>query len=261
VFSHIPKTGGAFITSSLKRENQKNQILKASYNYSQLFMNLSTNKNEYYQGEEHFIDYVNSLSFSQKDQIRYIEGHDAFYGIHETIGSEAKYITFFRDPITRTLSLYNYERMMWERFSIEEKTNPFKMAFKKRITDNFLIGGKVPNFEIWLDQIYRKKHVFYSSMSDYLEYLQFIDEKRDEASFAQALEKFYFIGITENYDHDSATLFNLFGVKNPQGIPNKATQYVTMNSLSPSLLNKIRDANADDQLLYECALRKKEHCV
>jgi hypothetical protein len=258
VFSHIPKTGGAYIASSLKIETQKHQILNAGYTYSKLFTNLTTQRREYYTGKEHFFNYINSLSHKDKEQIEYIEGHDAFYGIHHQIKPKAKYITFFRDPIARTLSLYNYERMMWEKLADKEDLNYFMRMFKTRIIKNFLIEEQIPDFEIWLDQVYKKNHLFYSSMSDYLQYLQFIDDKRDEASFSQALKKFHFVGITEQYSTDSAYLFHLFNIKNPSGIPNKATPYVTMDLISPSILGKIKDLNSHDLILYQCALRENE---
>jgi hypothetical protein len=258
VFSHIPKTAGAYFTTSAYREIPRHTILCASYNYAIRFQNLITQQEDFQQGKQYFDDYVNALSSSQKNQINYIEGHDTFYGIHQCIRPEAKYFTFFRDPIARTLSLYNFERMSWEGLSARETHNYFSTHFMKRITDNFLIDGQVPDFETWLNQIYKHNHMFYSSMSDYLEYLKYIDDKRDESSFTEALKKFSFVGITEKFDLDSKYLFNLLKIRNPAGAVNKATPYVTLDSLSPSIVNQIKDLNADDMVLYQCALRANE---
>jgi hypothetical protein len=254
----MPKTAGHYFSSAIHHALRHDQILKASFNHSQGFINLKTNSEEFYNGKEHFIQYVNSLALQQKQKIQYIEGHDAFYGIHNIIASNARYFAFFRDPIARTVSLYNFERMVWEMLSTKENMDHFLMMLKKRIIDNFLVDGKVPAFEYWLHKIYKYNHQFYSSMSDYLEYLQYIDHKRDEGSFTEALSKFYFVGITEKFDLDSRYLFNLLNIKNPSGTVNNATPYVTLKSMSPSLINQIKDVNIDDFVLYQCALIENE---
>jgi hypothetical protein len=258
VFSHIPKTAGAFFTTSVYRQIPRHTILCASYHYAIRFENLITGQEDFQQGKEYFDHYVNALTVSQKNQINYIEGHDSFYGIHECIRPDAKFFTFLRDPVARTLSLYNFERMNWEALSVREMHNYFSTHFLKRITDNFLIDGQVPDFETWLTQIYKHNHMFYSSMSDYLQYLKYIDHKRDEASFTEALKKFFFVGITEQFDLDSTYLFNLLKVKNPSGAVNKAKTFVKLESLSPSIINQIQDLNADDLVLYQCALRENQ---
>jgi glycosyltransferase involved in cell wall biosynthesis len=224
------------------------------------FDNLVTQKRDFYQGEQHFNDYIHLLSPKQKQRIRYIEGHDAYYGIHEPFNPAARYFTFIRDPIARTLSLYNFERMNWTILNREIKHDYHMTMAVERLQKHFLIDGKVPDFETWLHKIYKNNYRFYQSMSDNLQYLRYIDDNRDEKSFTEALKKFYFVGLSETFETDARYLFSLLKSKGFIGFENKADSFVTLSSLSPSIINQVKDANTDDLILYECARKANEKC-
>ncbi len=256
VFSHLPKTAGFHFKSSIEKLNPKQKSLLASFTYAQGFANLHSGKREYYKGKEHFTAYVGSLNQRQVDQIQYVLGHDAYYGIHQLLRKHAHYITFIREPVSRTLSLYNYECMHWSILENIIKPNPNQLMYRDRLTKHFLIDGKIPDFETWLHTIYRRNHIFYYSMTDYLAYLQFIDKERDEQSIQNALKKFSFVGLTDTFDTDSAYLYQLFNVKYPHEDENRSHQLVKRNTLSMKMIQEIRDMNFDDMLLYECAQRQ-----
>jgi hypothetical protein len=259
VFSHIPKTAGAFFSKSIRFALPEDQAIRLGYNYSAEYLNLITQQREFSTNKEHFLTYLNSLSTDQKMKLKYIGGHDAYYGIHQIFREQARYLTFIRNPITRTISLYNFEIQICYDILKMNDLDCFKIALKKRVTDNFLIDGEIPNFETWLHTIYKKKHIFYSSMSDFLQSLNYIDHKRDEKSFTEALNKFYFVGITERFESDAAFLFYQLKISKLRGGKNKSIAHVKLSNLSSSLINQIKDLNADDFLLYECAMKKNDH--
>ncbi len=158
--------------------------------------------------------------------------------------------------MSRTVSLYNYERMAWGTYENIKNPNDYQKKFRKRITDHFLIDGKVPDFETWLHRVYNHHHIFYATMTNYLEYLNFIDDKRDESSLQDALQKFYFVGITESFSTDADYLYHLFNVKTSMGHENVSPGFINKSALSKDILNQIKDVNRDDMVLYECALRE-----
>ncbi len=256
VFSHIPKTAGSFFITNIKKSNPQHYLMHSSFSYFQPFKNQHTGKTDFYLGKEHYIDYVKSLSPAQKNKIHCIAGHDAYYGIHTLFDRPAKYITFVREPISRTISHYNYVRMLVGVLDKMRNKNHFHVMLNERIVEKFMIDGKIPDFETWLHHVYKHHHIFYNTMSDYLQYLNFIDENRDESSFQDALKKFHFVGVTESFYPDADYLYHQLNVKTSIGKGNTSPGYVNRNSLSSDVINQIRDLNKDDLVLYECALRE-----
>jgi len=52
--------------------------------------------------------HLSLLTKEQKDKIKVIYGHTAYYGIHKFFNKPHRYVTFIRNPIDRTISLYNF---------------------------------------------------------------------------------------------------------------------------------------------------------
>ncbi len=256
VFSHIPKTAGLSFKSDIELENSPDHVMNAYYTYGHEFFNQHVGKREFHRGKEYFNNYVNALSPIKKEKIKYILGHDADHGIHQLINKPARYITFIREPVSRTISIYNYEKMNWGKLEKTDILNPNQATYRKRLAECFLMNGAVPDFETWLQHGYGKHHIFYYTMTDYLQYLGFIDDKRDEGSIQDALKKFYFVGLTETYDTDSAYLYHLLNVKYCHGHRNMSEKMIDSSKLSEETLEVIREKNRDDIVLHECAQRE-----
>lgn len=253
IFVHIPKTAGEVFKRSLEASLPRHSFVRTSFSYFEPFFNLKTRQMDFFQGKEHFVDYIRSLTKEQVEQIRCIGGHDSYYGIHELFpDAEPRYVTFLREPIARTVSLYNFERMSWETYSKKSgDLSVFAFNFLKRMREDFLIDGRPPSFEEWLIKIYDKTIPFYSSMTGFLKHLGFIGDGEKESDL---LRKFYFVGITEQYDEDAAYLFRELGVKKRSSDRNASTPYVSANTLPKGVIDKIVELNRADLDLYESAV-------
>lgn len=94
IFLHIPKAGGSTLRSVLKNQFQKKEIFE---------IRDRLNKKEK--------DFNKLLELSKNEKFvkvnKLLIGH-LFFGMHETLGIQAQYLTMLRDPIKRSISNYNY---------------------------------------------------------------------------------------------------------------------------------------------------------
>ena len=204
---------------------------------------------KFYEGLDQFKTKITSLVEEERRGIRCIGGHDSYFGIHELFSQEPKYITFIRDPIDRTISLYNFEKTAWEIYANKHPSNPFEKTFLNRLKDHFLIDGEVPDFETWLDTIYNQKHPFYLSMTKYLEHLGFSTD---------SLDQFAFVGITECYDDDVLFMYHELGVDRFYADKNTSTHFIVRQQLEDRVVEKIKEKNQDDLRLYQLAIEKNK---
>jgi len=249
IFVHIPKTAGEGFKRNIEASYSRNHFIRTSFTHFEPYYDIGQKKVKFYEGLNHFKTNIASLLEQDRKAIRCIAGHDSYFGIHELFPQEPKYITFIRDPIDRTISLYNFERTAWEIYSTHLPFNPFEHNFLKRLQDHFLIDGKVPDFETWLEQIYNQKHPFYLSMANYLTHLGFSTD---------SLDQFAFVGITESYDEDALFLYHELGVSRFYADKNASTHFVIREQLEDRVLEKIKEKNQEDFRLYQLALEKNQ---
>jgi hypothetical protein len=259
IFVHVPKTAGETFKSHIEASLSPKSFVRTSFNSFEHYYNIKRKEIAFYKGKENFIDYIHSLTDREKKEIQCLGGHDSYYGIHELFKRRPKYLVFFRDPVARTISLYNYERMVFGIFSNKKSSlNLCEEKSLKRIKDNFLIDNKRPTFEEWLFNAYDKKIPFYYSMSRYLKYLGFFNDVNSEKSMLEGLTKFYFIGIQERYNEDALFLYHELGVKKFAVDTNISTPYITVNSLDSRLIKKIKELNEADIFLYNASIKEND---
>lgn len=259
IFVHIPKTAGERVKRNIEASLPQKSFIHANFSHFAHYYNINNKKKEFCKGEEHFVEYINSLTAQQKEKIRCVGGHDSYYGIHEFFKHQPRYLIFFRDPIARTISLYNYERTICKSYS--DKKYPLNMRQEKalqRIRENFLINGQVPAFEEWLIEAYDKKIPFYYSMTKYLKHLKFFNDDTSERSILEGLRKFHFIGITERYNEDAFFLYHELGVKKFAFDAHASTPYVTASTLDSKVTEKIKELNETDIYLYQAAVNEND---
>ncbi|MCX6313023.1 MAG: sulfotransferase family 2 domain-containing protein [Bacteroidetes bacterium] len=91
IFLHIPKAGGTTFHTILERFYDKEEI----FDIRVVEQELRT---------QEFLD----LNMEQKQKINLLKGHLTF-GLHEQFKtSDVKYITFFRNPVDRIISHYDF---------------------------------------------------------------------------------------------------------------------------------------------------------
>ena len=259
ILVHIPKTAGERIKRNIEASLPRNSFIHAHCSQFARYFDIPQKKNSFYQSKDHFLEYMNSLSPNQKRKIRCVAGHDSFYGIHQFFSHLPRYTVFLREPMARTLSLYNYERTIHHTYSVYKGPLNFRQEkASERINNNFLVNGRVPEFEEWLTESYDKKNPFYYSMAKYLKHLGFLAEGNNQTMQEEALDKFHFIGITEKYDEDAFFLYHEMGVGKFDFDPHASTPFLRLNDLNKQTINRMEEINAADASLYEAALRKNE---
>jgi hypothetical protein len=80
----------------------------------------------------------------------------------------------------------------------------------KRLSHVFLINGKLPEFNSWYEEKFKtkEKDIAFMNTFRFLTELNYL--KKNDKTFPQilkGLQKFYFIGITENFKQDSLFLY------------------------------------------------------
>ncbi len=246
IFVHIPKTAGETFKRNIEASYPKDQFVRTSFTYNEPYYDIKSEKMSFYESFEQFKSMVSSLSETQREAIRFIGGHDSYFGIDQLFPKKPTYMTFVRDPVDRTISLYNFERMAWDLYSEKQTGNPLDNAFYKRLTENFLINDRVPSFEEWLDQCYDQKTPFYYSMTNYLKHLGFSDK----------LDEFEFVGITELHDEEVLFLYHQLEVTQFDADKNVSISFIRKKDLEPRVLKKVEEKNLADHQLYLLALEK-----
>ncbi len=246
IFVHIPKTSGEAIKRNIEQSIPKSAMMRASFEYSEYYFDVVKQQGAFFQGHEQFHHYIQSLSSKQKKRIRFLAGHNAYFGLHHHFPQPAKYITFIREPLARTLSLYNFETMAWALYAQKSSPlNPLEHGFLERLKNHFLINNQPPSFEAWLNQSYDQSIPFYHSMTNYLDALGFSHEAFD------------FIGLTEQHEQDALYLYNALGIKCKNADKNKSPQYVTLESLPPDVMATLIEKNAQDIAFYQKITRSR----
>lgn len=178
VFVHIPKTAGTSFTGYVTGHIPKRQITPT------------------------FLGDYNSIELNGGP--RFLSGHFFYREIAPRIG-EADYITFLRDPVTRSLSQYkswndpiNFRLFdPWRRRASSEVVKALKLA--QRLTyDEFVLSGH-PMFEDQLADLQTRMLSGHADRSPEL-----------LASAKETLNKMTFVGITEAFPESIASLRRVF---------------------------------------------------
>ena len=253
VFVHLPKTSGETIKRSVECALPGSAMIRTSFEYFEPYFDIRTGNTEFYQGAEHFHHYLNDLSTSQKKQVKILAGHNSYYGIHAWFLQQARYVTFLREPLSRTVSLFNFERMAWDLYSSKSAPlNPLEINFLKRMQTHFLIDHQIPTFEQWLTERYDATFPFYFSMTRYLKYLGF----PLFAGHAGLLQPFHFIGIAETHEEDALYVYRQLKIKAADADRNASTSFVCLSNLASPVMDLLIEKNADDLVLYQLAVEK-----
>jgi hypothetical protein len=222
IFLHIPKCAGSTIAYHLEKNIPSEERLalpSKDVKFSHLIMRKYSLKQIQLEVDK----------LKDKDKVKVIYGHGARYGVHKLFNRPGIYFTFVRDPVTRTISAYNYRR-------------------GRQITDL--------SFSDWLAKKYNSPHSkrpTSKSMVTFLKTLNYLQGSGlvDKIKIKQTLKKFFFVGITENYEEDIAYIYHLLGIKKIYPNKNISTKF---HSLKKGDRTKILAKNQDDLLLYRAAV-------
>jgi len=242
IFIHIPKCAGSSINSHISSRYSQNERLRL--NHKTFGINIEKSSK---MSKERVAHLVKSMSANQRDSIRIINGHLAYFGIHELFSNKIpRYFTFIRNPVTRTISHYNFFR----------SESPARQKFCKVMKND---GGIVP-FEEWLETAvhasnYMVRFCSQSYAGENLHDLDFIVNKEHLEQTKNLLNKLWFVGLTESRS-DMEFIYNRLGVnfyisnKNiskkyfqPQDYEKTKSLVLSKNQLDMKLYNYAIDLN------------------
>lgn len=249
IFLHIPKCAGSTFRYHINKNMSRDE--RINFNSDEAFRRI---------GDPHVFhevgwnsDYdklldreLNSLTSAEKDRIRVIQGHGVFHGIHKHFDRECRYITFIRNPVSRTVSEYNYLRMLLGQSAKDEFMREIIVS---RIGGS---GGDPIEFENWL----RTRYVPTYQMSGFLHARKFLDATPEDATqddLVKALDRFHFVSTTERFDQDSLYIYHKLGISKFYANKNISKPYFRP---SDDTIHEIERRNATDKWLYDLALDK-----
>src|SRR3989338_676350 len=250
IFFHIPKCAGSTFRYHLEHNLRKGEFVSL---YEGEYFDVTEMSYKYFtpgKRREEIDSYFSRLTDEQKDTIKILYGHQVYYGIHRFFpGREARYITFVRHHAAREVSMYNFYREHIEDPSRRflKKENVYQANDVKEILKDLIRDGMVLSFSEWL----RERTWHSNFITRFLIHRGFTEP---EASPEDMLKKFYFVGITENYQNDALFLYYLLGVKKFYPDKNISKKYIGRANISKGEHDIISRRNTDDMQLYEEAL-------
>jgi hypothetical protein len=159
-------------------------------------------------------------------------GH-TWFGVHEPIDRDFKYVTFIRHPVKRFVSLYNYffdKRGHWLCKEIRNQSLSFR---------DFLAAEELSS--PWENQ--------------YTKYISG-DLDTDSSSVEKAIQNieqhFLLVGLTSHFDEDLLRLANLLGWPPPfYQKKNTSQKHVAVRDLDINIIRQILERNTFHMALYQ----------
>ena len=247
IFLHIPRTAGTTIVRHIEKNYKTEERLPL---YPKSLGILSKKRTKYSRADYKKIinKYIASKSPKELRKIKIIYGHYVPYGVEKLLKRKANYITVFRDPLKRSESLYNF----WATSYYSEKK---KGRLRKIYKYGFLVKGKQVDYCKWLKSNYTTENYanFAVSLEKYLYGLGYIGAT--DKKIMDRLDKFKFLGMTDNSREDFLYIYYLLGIKKFYTSVNKSKKYVQEKKCEP---RKIIKANSKDFLIYSLAKSRNE---
>jgi len=249
ILLHIPKTAGTTLGAHIKNNFLKDEVLLLYF--TQPYFNVITQREEFFESQDDIDLYLRSLSLKQKNKLKVIYGHEVYYGIDRHFEKSARYLTILRDPLERTYSAYNFCKKLFKTAPTNELWNR-SLLYRQSwswMKETMSTQGTFVSFEDWVVHPSQANYIF-----EYLKQRNFIpqSESSKPSTFLGALDKFYFVGILENFKKDSMFIYHLLHIQS--FYPNQNVSDTSLYSLGINIMTSFQKMNELDGLLYEEAL-------
>lgn len=238
IFIHIPKCAGTTLRENILLNHHAKHVL-AVY---KLF-------NPEFKDKKGIENFISIWSEERRDEIKIIIGHNVYYGIHQLFPNRnPKYITVFRNPAKRIISLYNWLRTNLERGIMVGSLD--RVRHNNEIIQ-FGLNWYTSNKDTLQDMmsLFLYKHFYNICLSEGI-------TDNDLEQIYLILDKFYFIGIVEN-KNDMDFIYHILNLRKFCGNVNISTKYAIPNEYEETLM-EIEKNNQIDMKLYNYAIERNE---
>lgn len=250
IFTHIYKCAGTTLNFHLKYNFKQEETLFLFRGHG--FYNIKTKKYKPLKNFNHINKYLNSLTEKQKNKIKIIHGHDIPYGIHKFFPNKIPiYITIIREPFSRMVSEYSQIRRILKKDLKIVSDEMGNLSWKSKIEETKrenLINKKPISFEEYL-----KKLKINNPILNFLKERNFIKK---------SLDKFYFIGLTENFNKDLLFLSKILKFKKFYLNKNITKKYSPLKSMSNKKIRQLKqnfmEKNKIDYKLYDLSIKHNQ---
>lgn len=209
IFLHIPKCAGSTLIRDINKSLKPEEYLGLYFTP------------DGFKEKGDILRHLASISEEDKNKIKFIYGHNVFYGIHHFFKKKCRYVTFLRNPISRLVSHYNYCRTDYDNNSkrghtpkvVDENQNIIDFdtfVEKNEILSNFITKFLVNNF----DGYYLNKPL----------------SIKDLNRAKEILSRFYFVGDTDFFDNQVKFLYYHFKATIGDYRENVSTIYYSIKS-------------------------------
>lgn len=231
IFLHLPKTAGTSLVKAVKGALGEGEYLDL-YGAGRTSEQIGAQ--------------IRGMTGAERGRIRFVAGHQVWFGVHELLGREARYVTFLRHPVVRVLSWYNQV--------VRKPENGYheRVLACGRTFEQFLRNPESPLRANHMTVMLARDHVDDSHNAP-------MCPRVDEAVVARALANlrgFRMIGLHERYGADCDLLLAEMGIGARPGAVNLApgSQSASYAGLDLATARLCRELNWADMDLYEQAL-------
>ncbi|AEY02699.1 hypothetical protein GU3_14730 [Oceanimonas sp. GK1] len=250
IFMHLPKTGGSTMHKLLEKHFHSSEICPERWNYLR----------EYQLGE---------LS-----QYRLLSGHFDYTSCKMIPGLNNKIITMLREPKSRLISLYYFQRahkaevIKRERLRLAELANQYTILdfFKlEEVQQHTSISNAMVNALIGVSQLRRWEHA--ADIEDNHRKTTCMTDQQNLSLAKKNLVNLNAFGIMEHFDDSVKKIFKKINLEVPSSISwenklnkvmhtNPGLKQVTREPMTEELNEILSKLTALDHQLYEFALNK-----
>jgi hypothetical protein len=233
IFLHIPKAGGTTLAHVARRQYPATRQRDIIGNH---IPGVVPRERSY----EHF---VHDLPAHAKRHLVYVRGHVPF-GLHETLGRPAVYVTMLRDPVDRLVSYYHYMMRTPHHYLHAEATRRGLSLADFAASD---LTDELTNHQTKL----LAGHMSLDGVT--------ADEAMLEAAQAHLDAHFAVVGLTERFDASLVLMKRRLGWGDITYRRANVGRYRTRRpDPDPDVRATLAERNALDQRLYAYAARRLE---
>jgi len=225
VFVHLPKTGGKTFRQICKRQFKNCKQLRIMNIYA--------------------LEYLTKLSLEERATFDFIHGHFPLSFLPE-MPKRFRYFTWLRDPVNRTISLYNY----WKHSKRTFKAPGAATVHKQNMTFEDFITTNDDEIKYWQYPYLNYLGLGIKNTGNPVE----IMERGIEQAARVLLTHFDFVGITERYDEGLEYLQKTFGFRTDHTIQNVTPAWAKAKTgVTDEQRDRLREWLKPEYIIYEFA--------